>query len=73
MDMLRAPRGPDTLALIEWCRRRPPRPLVATVVATEGPGLMLVELSDLERRSHAAMEVLAAGVPVVLAVTPCGV
>jgi hypothetical protein len=33
--------------------------LVVTVVAREGPGLMLVELSVVEQRYHAVMEVEA--------------
>jgi hypothetical protein len=39
--------------------------LRATVVAWKGPGLMLVELSVVEQRYHAVMEVLSAGAPVV--------
>jgi hypothetical protein len=42
-----------------------PDQLRATVVAWEGPGLMLVELSVVEQRYHAVMEVLSAGAPMV--------
>jgi hypothetical protein len=38
--------------------------LVARVVAREGPGLMLVELSVVQQRYHAVMEVLGSLMPV---------
>ena len=36
----------------------------AAVVVAEGPGLVLVELSVVEQRYHAVMELLSGGVPV---------
>jgi len=47
--------------------------LCATVVAREGPGLMLVELSVVEQRYHAVMEVLSAGVAKTEVARRCGV